>query len=430
MRFFDTRSDSPVQLQKVFDARLEGAQTEAESAVRAILADVQTRGDAAVLEYTRRWSYSEAFRLRVSEKEIADAARRVQATPLWDVMQTAAARIQRFHEQQKRASWMDVSTPGETLGQIVRPLARVGVYAPGGTASYPSTVLMTCVPARVAGVPSVALATPPGSNGLPPDATLAAAFIAGVSEVYAMGGAQAIGALAYGTESVVRVHKILGPGNLYVNLAKRHVFGIVGIDSLAGPSEIAVLADEDADPQTAAADVLSQCEHDANGSALVATHSARFAQGFLAALETQLATLDRRDIAAKALASNGFLVQTQSQEDSARVVSQYAPEHLHLVVRDPWALLPQIENAGAVLIGPYTSAPLGDYVAGPSHTLPTAGCARFASPLGVDDFVKRSSILAFGRNAAEKLSPLAATFADAEGLDAHARAARHTLRSE
>jgi histidinol dehydrogenase len=288
---------------------------------------------------------------------------------------------------------------------------------------------MTALPAKVAGVPHIAVATPPhaDSDGLPPDTTLAACEIAGVSEVYAMGGAQAIAALAFGTETVKRVDKIAGPGNMYVNVAKRLLYGTVGIDALAGPSEVAVLADEEADAESAAADVLAQCEHDAQASALVATHSPLFAARFIQAVEKQLAGLPRHEFAEKALQANGFVVQTRSVEESAEVVSLYAPEHLHLLVRDPWAVLPWIENAGAILMGAYTSAPLGDYLAGPSHSLPTAGCARFASPLGVDDFVKRTSLLQFDRSAATQFAPLVARFAEAEGLEAHARAALHAV---
>ncbi|MBC8104545.1 MAG: histidinol dehydrogenase [Cytophagales bacterium] len=426
LRFFDTREIALEALERVFAARLTAATDAAETSVRAILADVRERGDAAVLDYTRRWDFPRAERLRVPLEAIEAAAMRVrQDAALWETLNLAAERIRAFHEKQRRQSWFDAtSTPGETLGQIIRPLGRVGVYVPGGTAAYPSTVLMTTIPALVAGVRSVALTTPPREDtGLPPDGTLAAAFLAGVQEIYAVGGAQAIGALAYGTDSIPRVDKIVGPGNVFVNLAKRLVFGTVGIDMLAGPSEVAVLADASADPETAAADILAQAEHDALASALVATPSRAFATAVTAALERQIQTLPRADIARRALQGNSYLVCTQTLEEAAEVISRYAPEHLHLDVAEPWGILGRIENAGAILLGPYTTASHGDYLVGPSHTLPTAGCARFASPLSVDDFVKRTSLLYLDRKAAERLAPDVARFADLEGLEAHRRAA-------
>ena len=425
MRFFDARTVTFFELQAAFESRLEAASSAAEDSVRAILASVRAEGDAAVLRYTRQWDFPHAEQLRVPQEAMEAAAGRVQATELWAILQRSAARIRTFHEKQRRNSWMDTSRPGETLGQIIRPLKRVGVYVPGGTAAYPSTVLMAGIPAAVAGVTEIALATPPSEDtGLPPDATLAACKVAGITEVYAMGGAQAIAALAYGTESVPRVDKIVGPGNVYVNLAKRLLYGTVGIDMLAGPSEVAILADADADPEAAAADILTQCEHDKNASALIATPSESFAAAVQAAVAQQLETLPRAAFARAALEANGFVVVTESLEQAAQIVSFYAPEHLHIDVRDPWTILGSIENAGAILLGPHSSAPLGDYMAGPSHTLPTAGCARFASPLNVDDFVKKTNLLAFSASAADALAEDAARFAEFEGLEGHARAAR------
>lgn len=424
MRTFDTRRDSFDTLAKAFAARLEPAAQEAEKAVRAIVDAVRARGDAAVLEYTRRWDWPDADHLRVDDAEIEAATARIRETPLWPVLEQAAERIRAFHEKQRHGSWFDTSRPGEMLGQIIQPVRRAGVYVPGGTAAYPSTVLMAAVPARVAGVSSVIIASPPGRDGKIPDATLAAARVAGVDAVFAMGGAQAIAALAYGTESVERVDKVVGPGNLYVNLAKRLVYGAVGIDMLAGPSEVLILADDSADPAAAAADVLAQTEHDTHCSAIIVTPSDEFAQGVLAEIESQTRTLPRAEIVRTALERNGFLVRTQSLEEAARVASLYSPEHLHLDVREPFALLGRIENAGAILIGAHSSAPLGDYLAGPSHTLPTAGCARFSSPLSVEDFLKRTSLIYFSQDAAEPLTDAAATFARYEGLTAHARAAR------
>lgn len=425
MRTFDTRVTALNDLRRLFDSRLESASTDAEATVRTILADVRQRGDAAVLDCTRRFSYAQAHTLRVSPETVASAVAEIQQTPLWDALHFAATRIRSFHEKHKRTSWMDASQPGELLGQIIRPLARVGIYVPGGTADYPSTVLMTCIPAQVAGVREIAVATPPNrETGTPPIATLAALHIAGVTEIYAMGGSEAVGALAYGTESIARVDKIFGPGNVYVNLAKKHVYGTVGIDLLAGPSEVAILADEHADPVAAAADILTQCEHDINSSALVASPSESFLKAVRAEIERQTATLPRAEIVLRALAANGFFILTRDIEEGAKIISLYAPEHLHLDVAEPYGLLGAIENAGAILIGRHTSAPIGDYVAGPSHTLPTAGCARFASPLNVDDFTKKSSLLSFTGEVVSKLNATATIMAEFEGLEAHARRAR------
>ena len=425
MRFFETRNTLIEELRRAFEGRLAGASAAVEGTVREILEDVQRRGDAAVLDYSRRWDFARAETLRVPTEAIEDAAARVRATDLWPVLERSAARIREFHERQKRQSWMDTSRPGEILGQIIRPLKRVGVYVPGGTAAYPSTVLMAAIPAKTAGVPQIALATPPDAEtGLPPDATLAACVAAGVTEVYAMGGAQAIAAFAFGTESIPRIDKIVGPGNVYVNLAKKLVYGTVGIDMLAGPSEVAILADADADPESAAADILTQCEHDKNASALIVSPSREFLDAVQAQIERHLETLPRAEIARAAIQNNGFAVLTETLEQAAEIVSLYAPEHLHLDVRDNWAILGLIENAGAILLGPHSSAPLGDYMAGPSHTLPTAGNARFASPLNVDDFVKKTSLLSFSADAARPLAEDAARFAEFEGLEGHARRAR------
>jgi len=436
MQFFDTREHDLDTIQAAFDRRLAASEQQAgaEEIVREILADVRARGDAAVLDGVRRFDAPDAasapLALRVPAEVIAEATERVRATDLWLVLNAAAERITRFHEQHKRASWMDVSQPGETLGQIIRPLHRVGVYVPGGRAAYPSSVLMVSLPARVAGVPHVFLATPPGKDGRVPDATLAAAHVAGVEAVYAMGGAFAVGAFAYGTETVARVDKIVGPGNLYVNLAKRLVFGTVGIDLLAGPSEVLALADDSANAATVAADILAQTEHGPDNGAVLVTPSSSLVQKVLAEIERQLADLPRAQTVRANLASAGFVVQTRDLAEAAEVASRYAAEHLHLMVQDPWPLLPLIRNAGAILIGEHTSAPLGDYLAGPSHTLPTGGSARFSSPLNGDDFVKKTSLLAFDRTAAARLAPLAATFADFEGLEAHARAARRSRAGE
>lgn len=432
MLYFDLRD--PVQLpalRAAFASRVSSAyDAGGEATVRAILDAVRTGGDAAVLSYTRRFDYEGATMLCVPVSAINDAADRVRQTPLWDALQVAAGRIRSFHERGKRESWLTLDTPGETLGQMVRPLSRVGVYVPGGTAAYPSTVLMATIPAQVAGVPSVVMATPPGKNGIPPDATLAAAQIAGVSEVYAMGGAQAIAALAFGTESIAPVVKIVGPGNRFVNLAKRLLFGTVGIDMLAGPSEVGVLCDDTANVATVAAEIIAQTEHDPLNSALVVTTAPTIVDALPAEIERQLSDLPRAEIVRAALEKFGYLVLTDNLPDAIAAINDYAPEHLHVYLREPWQAVPLIENAGAILIGESSTAALGDYVAGPCHTLPTAGNARFSSPLHVDDFQKKTSIVALGETVAAKLAPAALTIATFEGLEAHARSARHVLISE
>ncbi len=430
MRFYDLRGGADTApLLAAFAGRVSPSRdADGESVVRAILDAVRVGGDKAVLEYTRRFDYAGATALRVPDEAVEAATRRVKGTPLWDAMLFAADRIRSFHEKHRRESWMTLGTPGETLGQIIRPLSRVGVYVPGGTASYPSTVLMGAIPARVAGVPSVVVATPPNrETGLPPDATLAAARVAGVSEVYAMGGAQAIAALAFGTESVAPVVKIVGPGNRFVNLAKRLVFGVVGIDMLAGPSEVGVLADDTASPITVALEIITQTEHDPLNSALVVTTSPALAAALPAEVERQLADLPRAAIVSAALGDFGYIALVDTMEEAVSIINAYAPEHLHLLTRNSWGLIPLIENAGAILVGAESAAALGDYVAGPCHTLPTAGSARFSSPLNVDDFVKKTSVIALGGSAARALAPAAVAFAEAEGLEAHARSARHVL---
>ena len=431
MRVFNLRGGaSDALLRAAFAARLSPASdADGEATVRAILHAVKERGDAAVLDYTRQFDYADAATVRVPDAAIAGAVSRISGTPLWDALTLAANRIRAFHEKQRRESWVTLSDPGETLGQIVRPLRRVGVYVPGGTAAYPSTVLMAAIPASVAGVPSIALATPPGRNGLPPDATLAATHIAGVSEVYAMGGAQAVAAFAFGTESVAAVMKIVGPGNRFVNAAKRLLYGTVGIDMLAGPSEVAVLADEAASPETVAREILAQTEHDPLNSALLATPSETLARDTILEIENQLRGLPRAGIIRNALRDFGYIVLTDTLDAGVAVVNNYAPEHLHLLVREPWAVVPAIENAGAILIGAASAAALGDYVAGPCHTLPTAGASRFSSPLNVDDFVKKTNIIALGESVAWQLAPAAVIIAEAEGLAAHAASAQHVLNA-
>lgn len=431
MRLYDLRNGAnQATLRTAFADRLSPADDEGgEAIVRTILSDVKKGGDNAVLELTRRFDYPQATTLRVSDTAIESAVRRVENTPLWEAMTLAANRIRHFHEKHKRESWLTLSTPGETLGQVIRPLSRVGVYVPGGTAAYPSTVLMAAIPAKVAGVPSIALATPPNrETGLPPDATLAAAYIAGVTEIYAMGGAQAVGALAFGTETVAPVVKIVGPGNRFVNIAKRLVYGIVGIDMLAGPSEVGIIADETASAETVAIEIIAQTEHDPLNSAFLVTTSPVLAEAVERAIHQQLADLPRADTVRTALKNFGYIALVDTLSDAVIAMNAYAPEHLHLLVQTPWQVVPGIENAGAILIGEHSTAALGDYVAGPCHTLPTAGSSRFSSPLNIDDFTKKTNIIAFDNAVATSLAGAAVTFAEAEGLEAHARSARHVLK--
>lgn len=386
-----------------------------EPQVRDILAAVRTRGDAAIRELTERFEGRRPERIRLDDAEWrrqADDA----PEPIRAALAEAAARIRRFHERQRDDGFRYVED-GIELGQRVRPVRAAGVYAPGGKARYPSTVLMTAVPAAVAGVPRIVLATP-----RPTPEILAAAMIAGVTEVVDAGGAQAIGALAYGTESVDRVDKIVGPGNIYVACAKRLVFGVVDIDQIAGPSEILVVADEGADPAVVAADLLSQAEHDEDAYPLLVTVTRAQADRVAAELERQLADLPRRDIATASVQRNGWCFVVGDLDEAARVADLLAPEHLALAVRDPDAVLEGIGAVGAAFLGYDTPEAAGDYAAGPSHVLPTGGAARFGSPLGVYDFVVRTSIIRYDRQAIRRQADLLEGLARLEGLEAHARA--------
>ncbi len=402
--------------------RIFGARLTPEQAVAAILAAVRAHGDAAVLDWSQRIDGS-AARLAVPRDEWAAAAAALAPAQL-AALELAAQRLTAFHRQQPVGSWMDVSAGG-TLGQIVRPLHRVGVYVPAGSAPLPSSLLHAAVPARVAGVREIVVCTPPDrSTGRIAPLTLAAAHVAGVDQVCAVGGAQAIAALAYGTASIARVDKIVGPGGLFVTLAKRQVFGQVGIDGLPGPTETVVIADASADPAMAATDLLAQAEHDVLASAILLTPSRELAERVQVALDAQLTRLSRAEIASASLAARGGIVLTDSLEQAVQVANAYAPEHLCLLVADPWALVGQIENAGGIFVGEHSFEVLGDYVAGPSHVMPTEGTARFASPLSVADFVKRISLIALNAAEGQRLSGPAALLAEGEGLTAHAAAAR------
>jgi histidinol dehydrogenase len=393
--------------------------------VAEILAAVRDRGDAALLELTARFDRVSltADELRVNAAEL-DAAARSMGEATMCAIEYAAERITRFHEACAPRSWDMQDANGSRLGQAVRPLDRVAVYVPGGRAAYPSTVLMTVIPARVAGVREIALVSPPAPDKSLNAAVLAAARVAGVTEVYRVGGAQAIAALAYGTASIRRVDKIAGPGNIYVALAKSQVYGTVGIDMIAGPSEVVVVADASADPAFVAADLLAQSEHDPMARAILLTAEPDLIDQVAAETERQLAALPRQAIARQALHDNGALVLTGSLDEAIAVVNRLAPEHLELLVADPGALLPSVRNAGAVFLGAFTPEVIGDYVAGPNHVLPTGGTARFASALSTEDFVKRMSVIEYSSRGLADAGRHVDEMAHLEGLDGHARAAR------
>lgn len=406
---------------------------EQNEAVREIVEAVRTEGDAALLRYTERHDRVrlEASSLRVTEAEIEAAYDKVDAAFLTAIRE-AAVNIRAFHEKQKRNSWMDLQPDGTLLGQIVRPLKRVGVYVPGGKAAYPSSVLMNVIPAQVAGVPEIVMVTPPatgGKEGIDPYILVAAAE-AGVKEMYRVGGAQAVAALAYGTAAIPPVDKICGPGNIYVALAKRAVFGAVDIDSIAGPSEIVVLADETADAAYVAADMLSQAEHDEMASAILITPSAAFAESVKEEVERQLAELPREPIARKSIDDYGAIILVGSLKEGVGIVNRLAPEHLEIMTADPMEWLGQIENAGAIFLGAYSSEPVGDYFAGPNHIIPTNGTARFSSPVNVDDFLKKSSLIRYSKEALLASGDKIITLARHEGLEAHARAIELRLERE
>jgi histidinol dehydrogenase len=405
--------------------RYEAAQDEAvEAAVRDIVAQVRSRGDAAVLELTRRFDRLEAG--SISELEVPRAALDAALGALPGVegraLREAAARVRAFHERQRAQSWQYVESDGTLLGQVVSPLDRVGVYVPGGKAAYPSTVLMNAIPAKVAGVREIVMVCPtPGGERNP--LVLAAAALAGVDRVLSIGGAQAVAALAYGTQSIAAVDKIVGPGNAYVAAAKRQVFGTVGIDMIAGPSEILVLCDGRTPADWVAMDLFSQAEHDELAQAIVVSPDAAYLDAVEAAVARLLPAMPRREVIAASLAGRGALIQARDLDDACEVANRIAPEHLELSVEDPQALLPKLRHAGAVFLGRYTSEAIGDYCAGPNHVLPTSGTARFSSPLGVYDFQKRTSLIGVSREGAAKLGRIAATLARGEGLPAHARSA-------
>ena len=389
--------------------------------VQSIVDQVKAKGDEALFAFTKEFDKAEvsAETVRVGEEEIEEAYRQVKPE-LLEVMKRSLENIRSYHEKQKRNSWFDARPDGTILGQKVTPLASAGVYVPGGKAAYPSSVLMNIIPAQVAGVERIVMVTPPGKDGRVNPVTLTAAHLAGATEVYRVGGAQAVAALAFGTQSIPRVDKIVGPGNIFVALAKKAVYGHMSIDSIAGPSEILVIADGGANPRYVAADLLSQAEHDELASAILVTDSRELAQAVSAEVDGFLKVLSRREIIEKSLENYGYILVVDSMEQAVEAANAIAPEHLEIVTANPFALMTKIRNAGAIFLGEYSSEPLGDYYAGPNHILPTNGTARFFSPLSVDDFVKKSSIIYYSREALAAAHGDIEAFAEAEGLTAHA----------
>lgn len=389
--------------------------------VNEIVNTVRKEGDKALFDYTLRFDKTEITKdtLQVTQEEINEAFSLV-SDELVEIMKRAAANIEEYHMKQKRYSWFDSKPDGTILGQKVTPLSKVGVYVPGGKAAYPSSVLMNVIPAKCAGVEEIVMVTPPGKDGKVNPGTLVAAAIGGVKTIYKAGGAQAIAALAFGTESVPKVDKIVGPGNIFVALAKKAVFGFVSIDSIAGPSEILVLADETANPRYVAADLLSQAEHDELASAILVTTSMELAKKVSDEAEAFVKQLSRKDILEKSLENYGYILVAQNMEEAIDTANDIASEHLEIVTKNPFDTMTRIKNAGAIFLGEYSSEPLGDYFAGPNHVLPTNGTAKFFSPLGVDDFIKKSSIISYSREALEPVSGDIIKFAESERLTAHA----------
>ena len=395
--------------------------------VSDIIADVRANKDAALYRYCEKFDHAKLDRLEVTEAETEEAIASLEPGFL-AILEEAAANIRAFHQQQVRTSFILTNKPGVVMGQKIMPIEKVGLYVPGGTAAYPSTVLMDAIPAKIAGCEEIVIVTPPGPDGKLPAAILAAAKLAGVTKIFKVGGAQAVAALAYGTESIPKVDKIVGPGNAFVAEAKKQVFGMVSIDMIAGPSEILIVADGTCDPRYVAADLLSQAEHDKLASAVLVTDSAELAQLVQTEVERQLNLLPRQEIARASIEQNGKIIVTQDLRSAIAVANELAPEHLELCVDQPFDYLDSIRNAGSIFLGKYCPEALGDYLAGPNHTLPTSGTARFSSPLSVDDFIKKSQYTYFTRDALSRVYNSVAVFAEKEGLDAHARSA--TIRFE
>lgn len=399
--------------------RAESIETDVNAIVSDILKNIKENGDKAVLEYTRKFDSSNVDSLTVTAEEIENAYKNVDAEFI-EALKTAKANITEFHEKQKSKGWIVTKEKGVVMGQTVRGLARVGIYVPGGTAAYPSSVLMNAIPAKVAGVEKIVMVTPPRKDGTISESILVAADMAGVDEIYKVGGAQAIGALAYGTETIEKVDKIVGPGNIFVATAKRSVFGLVDIDMIAGPSEILVVSDEAGDESFIAADLMSQAEHDKLASATLVTTSEKLAIKVQAQLKVQVEQLSRKEIIKASLKDYGVILIVDDIKEAIDMANKIAPEHLELVVKDPFLYLGEIKNAGSIFLGSYSPEPLGDYMAGPNHVLPTSGSARFFSPLSVDDFIKKSSYIYYSEDALGEVKDKIIKLADTEGLTAHA----------
>ena len=409
-----------VNNQEIF-ARTEPA-VNVEAVVAEIIENVRKNGDKALLEYSRKFDRAELTSLQVTKEEMEEALASVDPAFL-EILREAAENIRRFHEKQKRTSFILNEQPGVVMGQKIIPVDRAGLYVPGGTAAYPSTVLMDSIPAKIAGCPEVVIVTPPNREGKVNPVILAAASVAGVDRIFKVGGAQAIAALAYGTETIPRVDKIVGPGNAFVAEAKKQVFGRVSIDMIAGPSEILVVADGGSNPRHVAADLLSQAEHDKMASAVLVTDSMELARAVAEQLEIQIPKLERAEIARASIDQNGKIIVADSLMRAIDIANEIAPEHLELCVDNPFDYLDAIRHAGSVFLGRNCPEALGDYFAGPNHTLPTSGTARFSSPLGVDDFIKKTQYTYFTRDALARVAPKIARFAETEGLTGHARSA-------
>ncbi|PAX51808.1 histidinol dehydrogenase [Brunnivagina elsteri] len=431
LRIINQQADVRAELQRICDRTHDEQVLHKEATVREVLQAVQRQGDKAVLHYTAEFDHQtfKADELRVTAAEI-DAAYQQVSKQLIDSIQLASKQIEAFHRQRVPKSWVHFGDDEVVLGKRYTPVDRAGLYVPGGRACYPSTVLMNAVPAKVAGVPRIVMVTPPGTGkGISP-AVLVAANEAGVREIYRIGGAQAIAALAYGTETIPKVDVITGPGNIYVTIAKKLVYGNVGIDSLAGPSEVLIIADGTANPIHVATDLLAQAEHDPMAAAILLTTDAGLAKNVQVALERQLMDHPRQVDTSKAIAHYGLIVVVESLEIAAQFSNEFAPEHLELEVEDPWGLLPLIRHAGAIFLGHSTPEAVGDYLAGPNHTLPTSGAARYASALGVETFLKHSSIIQYSQTALEKVATAIDTLATAEGLPSHADSVRCRVRKD
>ena len=425
MRIIELTEEARTNILENLLKRSPNSYGEFEGRVNEILENVRANRDAAIFDYTKRFDGAgiNAENILVTEDEIKEAYEKVDEK-LLTVIRKALVNIRKYHEKQRQYSWFDSEESGIILGQKVTALEKVGVYVPGGKAVYPSSVLMNIVPAKVAGVKTIVMTTPPGKDGKVNPATLVAAKEAGVDAIYKVGGAQAIAALAFGTESVPKVDKIVGPGNIYVALAKKAVFGFVSIDSIAGPSEIMVLADETANPRFVAADLLSQAEHDEMASAILVTTSRDLAEQVSKEVEGFVAQLSRKEIIQKSLDNYGYILVAESMDEAIATVNEIASEHLELVTKNPFETMTKIRNAGAIFVGEYSSEPLGDYFAGPNHVLPTNGTAKFFSPLSVDDFIKKSSIISYSREALEPIYKDIVQFAECEQLTAHANSIR------